>query len=93
MKEIIDSILQAEEMAEQIIGEANERAKQIAVQRDTDSETARANAVKKFNKERKDALVKAENKAEYNTKNTHKNCAHMRNKYKKAAESSEHTCK
>ena len=63
MKEIIDSILQAEEMATQIVDDATEKAQKINAQRDSDSERAKALATLSFNAERKKALLEAEKTA------------------------------
>lgn len=63
MKEIIDSILQAEEMAEQIISEAEEFSRQAIIKRNTDGEKAKANAIATFGAEKKETLINAEIKA------------------------------
>lgn len=64
MKEVIDSILTAEQMAEQIILDANEKAKKINADRDSGCEKAKALASLSFAAERKKALKEAEQKAE-----------------------------
>jgi len=64
MKEIIDSILQAEEMANQIVQSATEKAQKINAQRDADSEKAKALVSLSFSAERKKAIKQAEAKAQ-----------------------------
>ena len=63
MKEIIDSILQAEEMAAQIVDAATEKAAKINAERDADSEKAKARASLSFSAERKKTLLEAEKTA------------------------------
>lgn len=63
MKEIINSILQAEEMAAQIVDDATEKAAKINAQRDADSEKAKKLASLSFSAERKKTLLQAEKKA------------------------------
>jgi vacuolar-type H+-ATPase subunit E/Vma4 len=64
MKEVIDSILTAEQMAEQIILDANESAKKINADRDLESEKAKTLASLSFAAERKKALKDAQKRAE-----------------------------
>lgn len=64
MKEIIGSILQAEEMAAQIVSDATEKAKNIAAKRDLDAENSKAETATLFVEERKKALKDADKKAD-----------------------------
>ena len=63
MKEIITSILQAEEFAKEIEKEALTKAQKITIERDAESENLKAKAVTTSALERKKALIDAENDA------------------------------
>ena len=63
MKEIISSILQAEEMANQIISDANLKAQKASAERDAKRDDAKSKATVTFALERKKALRDAEETA------------------------------
>jgi vacuolar-type H+-ATPase subunit H len=64
MKDIITSILQAEEAAKQIVDDANVKATESALSRDSESEDIKAQAVITMGKERKEKLLIAEKEAQ-----------------------------
>ena len=64
MKEVIDSIITAEQMAEQIILDASEKASKINAEREAQSEKTKTLASLTFSAERKKAFLDADKKAE-----------------------------
>ena len=64
MKDVITSIIQAEEMAKQIVDEATAKASEMAILRDEESEKIKAQAVINMGVERKSKLEKAQIKAQ-----------------------------
>lgn len=64
MNEIINSILEAEQKASEIVAKAGEESKLIAIKGEENAEKERENAVSAFSEERKKALAEAEQKAE-----------------------------
>lgn len=64
MKEIVTSIIQAEELAEQIIVDANKKAKDFFEQGEEKIEAERKKTVALFNLEKKTAISKAQEQAD-----------------------------
>lgn len=64
MNEMINSILEAEKKAAEIVGDASEKSKAVMIRGEEDAERVKENAVGEFAEERKKTIAEAERKAE-----------------------------